>query len=74
VSVIGSDSKHRCDPGSAWTLTFGSDRCQLTEHNTPSNGAAKATSCQHDRIKPTANASAAHVAIARVNDDARQRN
>jgi hypothetical protein len=54
-------------------LTFGNGRCQLIEQSTPSSGAANATSCQHDLIKPTAKASAAHVAIARVNVDARQR-
>jgi hypothetical protein len=73
VSWVCSASKQRCDPGSAWTLTFGSGRCQLIEQSTPSSGAANAMSCQHDLIKPTARASAAHVAIARVNADARQR-
>jgi hypothetical protein len=73
VSWVCSASKQRCDPGSAWTLIFGSGRCQLIEHSTPSSGAANAMSCQHDLIKPTARASAAQVAIARVNADARQR-
>ena len=74
VSCACSVSKHRCEPGSACTLTFGIGRCQLIEHNTPSSGAAKATNCQHDPIKATASASAVQVASARVNADARQCN
>jgi hypothetical protein len=73
VSWVCSVSKQRCEPGSAWTLTFGSGRCQLIEQSTPSSGAANAMSCQHELITPTAKASAAHVAMVRVNVDARQR-
>jgi len=53
-------------------VMLGNGRCQLTEHNTPSSGAAKAMSCQRDPINATASAIAAQVAIARVNVDARQ--
>ena len=74
VSRASSLSNSRCESGSACTRIFGTGGCQLSEHSTPSSGAAKAISCQRAPITAAAKANPAQVASARVSCDARQRN
>ncbi len=74
VTCCCSSSKQRANPGLAPTWTFEAGRCHGIEHSTPISGATNATNCQRDPTTAAARPNATHVAIARVNGEAAQRN